>query len=301
MRILLADDHQELRETTAELLQELDFEVTAAADGAEAWRAYRAAPEGFALVVTDLAMPEMDGWELSRRILALRPGCPIVFVTTRGRDRRLRALEESGRAAVLAKPFSPEELERAVRRAIAGPQRVSSNDSNTAAEPRADRPATEPAPAPAAGRRRSRRPVRPVLGLAAMAVLGLGFLLYGRLAGPPALPLKPTEQVLRSTAVELADPVGEVDRPPAELRWRALAGAASYRVTLRRIDERVLWTSVSPSTSAVLPPEVHAVLQPGVSFLWEVEAFDPEGRSLARSPATRFRIRLATTSEERLP
>ena len=120
MRILLAEDHRELRETTAELLRDLPAEVVTAADGVEAWRLFRDDP-GFTLLVTDLDMPGMDGRELARRVRDLRPSCPIVFVTSRGRD--LRPHELAG-ATVVVKPFAPRQLERAVAGAIAGDNRL---------------------------------------------------------------------------------------------------------------------------------------------------------------------------------
>jgi len=66
MRIIVADDDPTSREMLAFLLEDLGHEVLAAADGAEAWEAFQAAPTR--VVLTDWAMPVVDGLELTRRI-----------------------------------------------------------------------------------------------------------------------------------------------------------------------------------------------------------------------------------------
>ena len=68
MKILIADDDSVSRRLLQNYLQKWGYEVTAAQDGAEAWRLF----EGglFPMVITDWMMPEMDGSGLLRRIRA---------------------------------------------------------------------------------------------------------------------------------------------------------------------------------------------------------------------------------------
>jgi len=91
---LVVDDHQRQREAMAKLLSSEGFEVITAANGVEALRAaITHAPD---IVLTDVEMPEMDGWNLLR-LLRARPALrttPIVFLTALHSDaERLRAYE----------------------------------------------------------------------------------------------------------------------------------------------------------------------------------------------------------------
>ena len=130
--------------------------------------------------------------------------------------------------------------------------------------------------------------------LAAAAVLVLGLGIYARLSGPPDLPPPPDAVVLRSSAVEPVEPVGDLARAPRSLRWRAVAGATVYHPALKRVDGRSIFEATTETTDAELPPEVAGLLRPGVTFLWTVEARGADGRVLARSPTSRFRLRLPT-------
>ena len=66
------------------------------------------------LILTDLGMPGMTGWELAGRVRALDPAVTIVFVTGWGEDVDRRAAGEAGADLVLAKPFSIEDVARAI-------------------------------------------------------------------------------------------------------------------------------------------------------------------------------------------
>ena len=64
--VLIVEDHPELRRTLTDLLQEAGYAVTSAADGQEALAGLRNAPPPD-LILLDLMMPVMDGWEFRRR------------------------------------------------------------------------------------------------------------------------------------------------------------------------------------------------------------------------------------------
>jgi len=82
-RVLVADDHQLLRQALRRALQESGFDVVAeAADGEEAVRLVNLLkPE---VVVMDVTMPVLDGIEATRRIHDDLPELPIVIITTEG-------------------------------------------------------------------------------------------------------------------------------------------------------------------------------------------------------------------------
>lgn len=112
--ILLAEDDPELREHTARLLAQ-DYRVIAAPNGALALEiAMKESPD---LLVTDVAMPEMDGIELTRRYRALPNNrlSPVLVVTTFGAARDKLTGFEAGAVDYIQKPFEPLELRARIR------------------------------------------------------------------------------------------------------------------------------------------------------------------------------------------
>jgi signal transduction histidine kinase len=110
MHILIADDDSVSRRLLQNYLQKWGYEVTAAQDGAEAWRLF----EGglFPVVITDWMMPEMDGAALIRRIRASqRPGYVYaILLTAKSQKEDLVEGMEAGADDFLAKPFDRDEL-----------------------------------------------------------------------------------------------------------------------------------------------------------------------------------------------
>ena len=111
--VMIVDDEEAVREVLRDIALAIGQRVTACASGDEALRALR--PGAFQLVITDLGMPGMTGWELARRVRAVDPAVTIVFVTGWGEGLDRRAAGEAGADLVLAKPFSVDDLVRAIR------------------------------------------------------------------------------------------------------------------------------------------------------------------------------------------
>jgi CheY-like chemotaxis protein len=101
----------------ARMLRVDGHEVVVCSAGTEALA--RLAREPFDLLLTDVSMPDMDGWEVARRAAALRPGLPIGLVTGWGTQYEHLDLAALGIAFVLSKPFSLAEARRQVARALA--------------------------------------------------------------------------------------------------------------------------------------------------------------------------------------
>jgi CheY-like chemotaxis protein len=78
-RILVVDDDDDVRQVAAAMAEELGYEVVAAASGEAALKALAAAP--FELLLTDVAMPGMNGVELARQVRETHPDIPIVFAS----------------------------------------------------------------------------------------------------------------------------------------------------------------------------------------------------------------------------
>ena len=109
-RILVVDDEADMRAMLDAVLRRAGFEVEQAPDGQDALRAVLARPPD--LVVTDILMPRVDGWELCRRLRADRRTAriPIIFLSLRnGAADRTYGLE-LGADDFLAKPFDTREL-----------------------------------------------------------------------------------------------------------------------------------------------------------------------------------------------
>ncbi len=80
-RLLFVEDEKNLAESSKDLLEALGYEVVLAADGLEALELFKADPDGFDAVLTDMTMPRMTGKDLARELLALRPKLPIIVCT----------------------------------------------------------------------------------------------------------------------------------------------------------------------------------------------------------------------------
>ncbi|GAB4253055.1 PAS domain-containing hybrid sensor histidine kinase/response regulator [Deferrisoma sp.] len=79
--VLLAEDDGNVREILRAMLERLNYRVLEARDGAEALAAWEENADRVAAVVTDLAMPGLDGRALARKVKARRPEVPVVAVT----------------------------------------------------------------------------------------------------------------------------------------------------------------------------------------------------------------------------
>jgi len=112
MRILIVDDEPQITRVLRTSLQSNGHEVTVARDGVEALELFlKAQPE---LVITDLAMPRMDGTELTREIRE-RSQVPIIVLSVRSQDAAKVAALDEGADDYMTKPFSIQELMARVR------------------------------------------------------------------------------------------------------------------------------------------------------------------------------------------
>jgi len=113
MRILLVDDHDGVRATTAALLEDLGHSVMHLTEGAQALELFRRDPAAFDLLITDYAMPRMSGAELVRQVRSARADLPALIITGYAEADMGPAEYEDVR--VLDKPFTPEQLKAALR------------------------------------------------------------------------------------------------------------------------------------------------------------------------------------------
>jgi DNA-binding response OmpR family regulator len=106
-RILVIDDDDDIRGLVAELLGRAGLSVEQANEGRAGLRALHASPPD--LVVLDVSMPELDGWQTLERIRDLSD-VPVLMLTARGAElERVRGLQ-AGADDYLVKPFGRQEL-----------------------------------------------------------------------------------------------------------------------------------------------------------------------------------------------
>ena len=123
MNILVVEDDPMLRDGLADLLSGAGHEVEAVADGAAGAR--RGREQTYDLVILDLMLPRLDGFEVCRRLRTVRPMLPILMLTARGAEEEKVKGLRAGADDYVTKPFGARELlarvEALGRRARAAP------------------------------------------------------------------------------------------------------------------------------------------------------------------------------------
>jgi PAS domain S-box-containing protein len=114
LRVLLVDDHDAVRTTTAAMLDDLGHEAVAVADGAEAIAALKRG-EAIDVLITDYAMPLVSGAEVIRQARELRPELPALIIT--GYADAGSIARRPADVNLLSKPFGPEQMRLALEEA----------------------------------------------------------------------------------------------------------------------------------------------------------------------------------------
>lgn len=116
--VLVVDDVEHGREIFAEYLEFRGFRVATAADGLEAIaKAFELLPD---IILMDLSLPQLDGWEATRRLKAdeRTSSIPIIALTAHALASAHDRAKEVGCDAVVTKPCIPKDLEAEVRRQL---------------------------------------------------------------------------------------------------------------------------------------------------------------------------------------
>jgi len=117
-RILVAEDDEMIRVVIRRLLEREGFEVTLCGDGSSALRAVY--ENSYSMILSDVRMPQLDGFELLRRVRELPDAerTPVVLLTSMGKEQDVHRGFELGADDYIVKPFSSSELLSRVRRLI---------------------------------------------------------------------------------------------------------------------------------------------------------------------------------------
>ena len=108
VKILLAEDDNDMRRFLAKALEKAGYEVTSYDNGGSAYERLREEP--FSLLLTDIVMPEMDGIELARRATELDPDLKVMFITGFAAVALNPDSKAPKDAKILSKPFHLREL-----------------------------------------------------------------------------------------------------------------------------------------------------------------------------------------------
>jgi len=119
-RILLVDDEKIILDLAERMLTSLGYEVTAETSSEKALEIFKASPDQFELVISDLAMPDISGTELKAEILKIRPDMPVIICT--GYDSKVtpKYAGEQGVTEYIKKPFDKIMLSEVIRKVLDG-------------------------------------------------------------------------------------------------------------------------------------------------------------------------------------
>jgi PAS domain S-box-containing protein len=118
--VLLAEDEDAVRQLIAAALRSIGYEVLEARDGREALDALERHAGDVHLLVTDVVMPTMGGPELVERVGARSPRTRVLYISGYAESEAVAQSVAEGRAALLSKPFTPDQIARAVRAVLDG-------------------------------------------------------------------------------------------------------------------------------------------------------------------------------------
>jgi CheY-like chemotaxis protein len=119
--ILLAEDHDDVRSVTRDILVASGYTVLEARNGPDAIQIAQAASGPIDLLVTDVVMPQLSGWELAKRLEESRPGLKVLYMSGHTDDALVRHGIFAAHVAFLSKPFRPEVLAQKVREVLDAP------------------------------------------------------------------------------------------------------------------------------------------------------------------------------------
>jgi two-component system, cell cycle response regulator DivK len=117
-RVLLVDDYPDARDMYSEYLEYSGYDVIQAANGMEALQ--RAVDDKPDIILMDLSLPVMDGWEATRRLKAdeRTAGIPVVALTGHALAGISEGAKRAGCDAFVTKPCLPEDLVKEVKRVL---------------------------------------------------------------------------------------------------------------------------------------------------------------------------------------
>ena len=119
--ILLVDDDEIVRKFVLHVLQASGYAVIEASNGPEALRIANEHTGPINLLLTDIKMPKMNGRELAERLMPLRPGVKVLYISGHTDSATVNEMALQRGANFLQKPFTPDRLTTKVRKVLDSP------------------------------------------------------------------------------------------------------------------------------------------------------------------------------------
>ena len=117
-RILFIDDEPDLASIAKKMLGKLGYDVTTSTSSLEALDLFKADPDRFDLVVTDMTMPGMTGDKLARKLMEIRPGIPVILCTGYSDRVSGETTKEIGIREYIMKPLQKKTFAGAIRKVL---------------------------------------------------------------------------------------------------------------------------------------------------------------------------------------
>lgn len=121
--ILVVEDEEILRELVKELLLEKGYTVLAAGDGEEALSTYKQNPAGVHLILSDMGLPRLAGYDLFHELRSITPNVKVILASGYLEPDVKSEAMKSGVKDFIQKPYLPEEVLRRIRAVLDSPAR----------------------------------------------------------------------------------------------------------------------------------------------------------------------------------
>ncbi|MGB3222066.1 MAG: response regulator [Desulforhopalus sp.] len=118
--ILLVEDEEMIRNMTTSMLTRMGFKVLEAIDGVDAVEKFQKHQDKIDVVVSDLTMPRMDGWETLAALRRIRPDLPVIMVSGHDESMAIAGDHLESPQAFLHKPYKKSELIESLAKAMSG-------------------------------------------------------------------------------------------------------------------------------------------------------------------------------------
>jgi CheY-like chemotaxis protein len=112
-KVLVIDDQPIVTDLLVSVLERMNYQARVASCGKEGLEMFE--KDRFDLVITDLGMPDISGWEVSQAVKQKRPDLPVVVITGWGVDPDPNKVRDSKVDLIITKPFQVEQLEKTIR------------------------------------------------------------------------------------------------------------------------------------------------------------------------------------------
>ena len=129
--IIIADDESRIRKLVSDFLKQAGYNVIEAEDGDEAYALFEKHKNNLSLIILDIMMPGLNGWEVTKKIRETS-NLPVIILTARSEEFDELMGYESGADDYVTKPFSPSVLVKRVQALLrrSGSQAVTNNEKN---------------------------------------------------------------------------------------------------------------------------------------------------------------------------